>query len=118
MVDMDERQAILSTVKSENLATLAALEHEHARLVEASLDSNADDEHDPEGATIAFEREQLSAALERTRAALARIDQAQSELEAGRYGLCSGCGEPIAVARLEARPLATHCNNCASQLMT
>ncbi|MCD5309919.1 TraR/DksA family transcriptional regulator [Kineosporia babensis] len=110
---MDERQAILSTVKAESQATLAALEHEHARMIEASLDSNADDEHDPEGATIAFEREQLAAALARTRAALARIDQAQAELQAGRYGVCAGCGEPIAVARLEARPLATHCISCA-----
>ena len=32
-------------------------------MVAASRDSNADDEHDPEGATIAFERAQLRAIL-------------------------------------------------------
>ncbi len=113
---MDERQAILAKALEENTEMLAALELDHARMVEASLDSNADDEHDPEGATIAFEREQLTAALSRTRAARSRIQEAQAELEAGRYGVCVGCGKPIAVERLEARPLATHCINCANKL--
>ncbi|GLY14056.1 DnaK suppressor protein [Kineosporia sp. NBRC 101677] len=113
-VGMDERQAILAQALQENTELLSALERDHARMVEASLDSNADDEHDPEGATIAFEREQLTAALTRTRAARARIHEAQAELAAGRYGICAGCGQPIAVERLEARPLATHCINCAN----
>jgi DnaK suppressor protein len=112
---MDERQAVLAAALTENSEAQAALELEHARLVEASLDSNADDEHDPEGATIAFEREQLSAALSRTRAARERIEAAMAELAAGRYGICAACGNPIAVERLQARPLAIHCIICAAE---
>ncbi len=63
---MDERNAILAIRLAENTEAEVSLEREHARMLEASLDSNADDEHDPEGATIAFEREQLTAALVRT----------------------------------------------------
>ncbi|MBT0771306.1 TraR/DksA family transcriptional regulator [Kineosporia sp. J2-2] len=110
---MDERREILAAVLGGNTEVLAALERDHARMVEASLDSNADDEHDPEGATIAFEREQLTAALTRTRAARERILAATAELEAGRYGVCVTCGRPIAVERLRARPLATECIDCA-----
>ncbi|GAB6899971.1 TraR/DksA family transcriptional regulator [Kineosporia succinea] len=110
---MEHRQ-ILTNALAENTEALAALERDHARMVEASLDSNADDEHDPEGATIAFEREQITAALARTRAARERIDAALAELEAGRYGICSSCEKPISLERLEARPLATQCIRCAS----
>ena len=112
---MDERQVILESALNENTEALIALEREHARMVEASLDSNADDEHDPEGATIAFEREQLTAALTRTRAARSRIEEAMTELTAGRYGICVSCGQPIAVERLQARPLATLCISCAQR---
>jgi DnaK suppressor protein len=112
---MDERRFILESALSENTEAQAALEREHARMVEASLDSNADDEHDPEGATIAFEREQLVAALARTRAARSRIEEALAELEAGRYGICASCGGAIALERLQARPLATLCITCAQR---
>ncbi|WP_285593053.1 TraR/DksA C4-type zinc finger protein [Kineosporia sp. NBRC 101731] len=108
-----EPLTILTAALRESTEALAALEKDHARMIEASLDSNADDEHDPEGATIAFEREQLTAALHRTRAARERIVAAMAELEAGSYGICASCGLPIAVERLRARPLATTCINCA-----
>ncbi|MCD5350582.1 TraR/DksA family transcriptional regulator [Kineosporia mesophila] len=111
---MTEPLEILTAALRESTEALAALEKDHARMIEASLDSNADDEHDPEGATIAFEREQLTAALHRTRAARERIVEAMAELAAGRYGVCASCGLPIAVERLQARPLATTCINCAN----
>src|SRR6478736_221955 len=55
---------------------LAALAADRDRIVVASMESNADDEHDPEGATIAFEREQVTALIaqtERTRAHVHRL---------------------------------------------
>jgi len=56
-----DRAAVLQRLLADNAEQLAALERQHAEVVAASLDSNADDEHDPEGATIAFERQQLAA---------------------------------------------------------
>jgi DnaK suppressor protein len=81
--------------------------------VEASRDSNADDEHDPEGATIAFERSQVSSLVEQARAHLAELAEAGRRLQDGTYGVCEVCRGPIAVGRLEARPVARTCVTCA-----
>lgn len=93
---------------------LTDLSHRFEELVAASVGSNADDEHDPEGATIAFERSQLDALMRLAREDLAEIDAAEDRLARGRYGLCETCGLPIDLARLEARPTARTCIACAS----
>ena len=94
-------------------AELSRLERDHATLINASESSNADDEHDPEGATIAFEREQLVSIMTRVRRTVADQRQALSDLAEGRYGICADCAEPIDPARLEARPQARLCITCA-----
>jgi DnaK suppressor protein len=95
-------------------AQLAALEAEWSALVAASEDSNADDEHDPEGATIGFERAQLSAVVDATRARLAEVDAALSRLDSGTYGTCERCGSPIDPERLAALPATRRCIACAA----
>ena len=92
---------------------IAALTREFDQVVDASRQSNADDEHDPEGATIAFERQQVVALLERARRRLADVDTAVRAVEAGTYGICETCGRPIAPERLAARPSARTCVTCA-----
>lgn len=92
---------------------LAALRGDFSGMVEASRDSNADDEHDPEGHTIAFERSQLDTLVRQAEARLAEIAAAQDRLEQGTYGTCGVCGKPIPPARLEARPAAATCVGCA-----
>jgi RNA polymerase-binding protein DksA len=93
---------------------LAALTSDYDGVVAASRDTNADDEHDPEGATIAFERSQVAALVRQAREHLAEIAAALTRLEAGSYGVCERCGQPIAPERLEARPTARRCVQCAS----
>ena len=92
----------------------AELRCELDRLIQDSVGANADDEHDPEGATIAFERAQLSSLLGAAERRLAEIDRTVANLDAGTYGLCERCGQPIAAERLAARPTATTCVTCAS----
>jgi RNA polymerase-binding transcription factor DksA len=94
---------------------LADLTGDYAGIVEASEDSNADDEHDPEGSTIAFERSQVGALVEQARTHLAEVDAALARVADGSYGVCESCGGPIAPARLEARPVARTCITCASR---
>ena len=94
-------------------AQIEALTREFDEVVAASKASNADDEHDPEGATIAFERQQVVALLERARRRLADVDAAVAAWEAGTYGRCATCGRPIAAERLAARPTARTCIDCA-----
>jgi RNA polymerase-binding transcription factor DksA len=78
-------------------------------LMAASSDSNADDEHDPEGQTIAFERAQLSASADRARSHLLEVEEALARVAAGTYGVCDVCRRPICAARLDARPTARTC---------
>jgi len=102
-------QAVLLAERERTQSRLAALSGDHAGIVEASRDSNADDEHDPEGATIAFERSQVASLARQAEEHLAEVDAALARLEAGTYGRCERCGRPIEDARLEARPTArTH----------
>src|SRR2546423_10160084 len=46
-------------------------------------------------------------ARDRQRKLIAKIDAALTRLEDGTYGYCQETGEPIALKRLEARPIAT-----------
>ncbi|MDP9428173.1 MAG: TraR/DksA C4-type zinc finger protein [Actinomycetota bacterium] len=95
------------------LAQIAALTGEFDAVVAASQASNADDEHDPEGATIAFERQQVAALLAAARQRLADVDAALARRAQGGYGICADCGRPIAPERLAARPAARTCIDCA-----
>lgn len=108
-----ETRALLAAQRQATEARLAALEREHTDMVEASGSANADDEHDPEGATIAFEREQLAAFLDQAREQLRQLDAAGRRLDDGTYGRCERCGQPISAGRLSARPTATTCIDCA-----
>jgi RNA polymerase-binding protein DksA len=83
--------------------------------IAASVDSaNTDDEHDPEGATLGFERAQVVSMLEDARAELDALDDAASRIEAGTYGVCERCGRDIGSERLAARPSARLCVDCAT----
>lgn len=46
-------------------------------------------------------------ARDRQRKLIAKIDSAISRIDEGTYGYCEETGEPIALKRLEARPIAT-----------
>lgn len=94
-------------------AQAARLESDIAAIVAASEGANADDEHDPEGATIAFERAQLLAVLSSTRRRIAEVDEALVRVGSDDYGVCVGCGRQIGAERIEARPASTRCVICA-----
>ena len=100
---------LLAEDRAETLARLGDLEADVALIVEASEGSNADDEHDPEGSTIAFERAQTSALAEQAVTHLREIAAAVHRLDEGTYGVCEGCGDAIPPERLEARPTARTC---------
>lgn len=45
---------------------------------------------------------------------LARTERALEKLDEGSYGICDGCGQEIAPARLRAMPDSTTCISCAA----
>lgn len=104
----------LEAERRQTARRLASLTRDFDGVVAASLDANADDEHDPEGATIAFERSQVTALVEQARRHLDEIDAALVRVHDGTYGACDSCGRSIGEERLEARPVARTCIVCAS----
>lgn len=111
---MEPARRRLLAERDETLARLADLTGDYDAVVTASRDTNADDEHDPEGATIAFERSQLGALVLQGELHLAEIDAALRRLDDGTYGTCDRCGGEIGDRRLEARPVARTCIRCAA----
>ena len=82
--------------------------------IAASVDTaNTDDEHDPEGATLAFERAQVVSLLDEARRQLDALDDAAARIDAGTYGVCERCGSAIPSERLAAVPATHRCVDCA-----
>ncbi len=106
-------RSLLEDERRRTEVRLAALTADYEGVISASRDTNADDEHDPEGATIAFERSQVGTLLTQAREHIAEVDAALERLDAGSYGTCECCCEPIAADRLQARPTARQCIRCA-----
>lgn len=50
------------------------------------------------------------------RAELHQIEAALSKIEAGTYGICEECGDPIPIPRLRARPLVLYCLRCQEEM--
>jgi RNA polymerase-binding transcription factor DksA len=94
-------------------ARLGGLDRSFDDVVRSIEDVGNDDEHDPDGSTIAFERAQLMALRRAAVAELGELDAALTRLDDGTFGTCTGCGEPIAPERLDALPAASTCVSCA-----
>lgn len=110
---MEPRDA-LAVDRAETEDRLARLREDYTGVVDASRDTNADDEHDPEGQTIAYERSQTGALVRQAVRHLAEIDAATERVTRGSYGVCESCEGPIASGRLQALPTARTCITCAS----
>ncbi len=70
------------------------------------------DEEGGEGGTSSVDREVDLVLSAQARAAIAEIDRALAKIEAGTYGPCEHCHQPIPRARLEALPHAALCVTC------
>lgn len=103
----------LSKDRAELVDRLRSLRGQFDDIVSAATGVSTDDEHDPEGATIAFERAQVSALVHQAEARLIEVDAASRRLDDRTYGICQRCGTAIGDERLAARPSATTCIACA-----
>ncbi len=64
-------------------------------------------------ASQVFEQQRDLALRDHSKVELGRVDAALRAIEAGTYGTCTSCGNPIAKERLEAIPWAPTCIDCA-----
>lgn len=105
----------LTADRERTAALIGSLQGNVTSMVEATRSTATDDEHDPEGSTIAFERSQASSMLARAERELAELDLALARIAEGTYGRCERCGGPIPQERLLARPAARTCVPCAGR---
>lgn len=117
MSDHDSAKRHLNADRERALDRIAELDREFSAIVTSAREGAAggDDEHDPEGATVAFERQHIAALLDREREQLAAIDMALGKIASGIYEICDMCGGPIGKERLAARPASLCCIRCAAR---
>jgi DnaK suppressor protein len=117
VTDPGPAKARLAADRDETLDGLAELERDFAAIVTSAREGSAggDDEHDPEGATVAFERQHIAALAAQARDHLTAIDAALTKLDSGIYEICDTCGGDIGKERLAARPASLICVRCAGR---
>ncbi|WP_102923893.1 TraR/DksA family transcriptional regulator [Streptomyces noursei] len=91
-------------------AEIVAAEDAIAGLMRDSGDGAGDDEADT--GTKNITREHELALASNAREMLRQTERALGRLDAGTYGLCENCGQPIGKARMQAFPRATLCVEC------
>lgn len=109
-----DRAATIAAERAATVERAAALARQVEGLAEQQAHTTHDDEHDPEGVTIGYERAQLQGLLAGARDDIEALDRAAARLAAGTYGRCGRCGGPVAPERLDALPAAETCIACAS----
>jgi DnaK suppressor protein len=109
--------AELKQVRTQMEAEAASLRADLARAASQAAERLTDSVRDAgddsaDAGTKAFEREQELALTENARDLLEQGERALARLDAGTYGVCESCGQPIGKARLMAFPWATLCVTC------
>ncbi len=85
------------------------------QLRELGIDRSSYDDGFADSGQVTAERGEVEALLGTLRETLFEVDDALRKLEAGTYGQCESCQNPIGEARLEAMPAARLCMTCASK---
>jgi DnaK suppressor protein len=112
---LDEQRELLLTEREASLRQAESLRAEAEQLAEEMEPGDTQfDEESGEGGTLNVERERDLALSAQARAAADEVDRALAKVDAGTYGTCEQCGQPIPRARLKALPAAALCVACKS----
>ena len=103
---LEERQRVADAISYLHEETPGSLEDETEEII-GSVDN-----HPAETASATLDREIDYTLEENSEHVLTEIDAALERIQAGTYGTCQTCGQPIAEERLEAIPYATQCIDC------
>ena len=113
--DIERLRTAIEVERARTSEQITNLERSFAGIVDAAELTSTDDEHDPEGATIAYERAQVSALLRQARDDLVALDDALERVGAtGRSRPARCAATPSRSTRLLALPSARTCIRCAT----
>ena len=113
-LDIHSVLAIVSVAQERTARQIASLERIVAAIVEGTELTSTDDEHDPEGATIAYERAQATALLRQAREDSDALVITRRQLEQHQRPVCTACGREIDLERVAVLPTTTRCIGCAA----
>ena len=109
-VDLDQRRTELLDLRTRVLG--AAQDIVSGDEDDGELSSAAGDQHLADHASEMLDREVDESLEENAEQLVHEIDVAVARIDAGTYGICARCGQPIPEERLEAVPYATLCLDC------
>jgi RNA polymerase-binding protein DksA len=115
-IDTDRFRDALLAERARAEAALENLKAENPGTIEDETGDETHDQHLGDTATATHDREVDYTLTENEEQLLANIDAALARIDDGTYGVCTNCGKPIAEERLEARPWADLCIDCARDL--
>lgn len=94
----------------------ASLEEERDNLVQqlAAMGEGPDgsmafDQNFADSSQVTAERGEVEVLAGSLRESLTDVEHALAKFEAGTFGMCEACNQPIPPARLEAKPAARYC---------
>lgn len=99
-----------SQLQSEREALQARLSELGFGTIGVDYDSNFAD-----SSQVTAERGEAEALAAKLQETLAEVEHALAKLDSATYGACESCGKPIGLPRLEAKPAARYCIDCASK---
>jgi DnaK suppressor protein len=106
------RKQELMRYRKELESQLAELAH-HGTATIHEMEDGGEELPDPnDRASRESEIENELRLRDRDRKLMPKIQKALARIEAGTFGLCSSCGQPIGTARLRARPVTDLCIDC------
>lgn len=108
-VDLEHFRSRLEEERDRVSAALEELRSENDGSMEDEVDESPIDNHLAETATATYDREMGYSLEENEARLLTAVDAALGRIDAGTYGRCERCGNPIEPERLEAIPWTTLC---------
>jgi RNA polymerase-binding protein DksA len=111
-VDLQQAREKLREERERVLAEVQVLQDDLSHSLEESFDEDGNDSHLADSASETVDREIEQSLEDNAEHLLASIDEALARIDAGTYGKCARCGEPIAEERLAALPYAAKCIEC------
>ncbi len=112
-IDTNRFRDVLLTERERVRKAIENLHDENPGSIEDETGDETQDQHLGDTATAMFDRSMDYTLEDNSEHVLASIDAALQRIEDGTFGTCTNCGKPIAAERLEARPWADLCIDCA-----
>lgn len=111
-LETGEFRKLLQEERDRVRAAIDYLHKENPGSIEDETSERTLDNHLAETASVTFDRELDYTLEENSEHVLAAIEAAIDRIDAGAYGRCERCDQPIAEERLRALPYATLCIDC------